>query len=83
MRDFFTFYRSYYESIQELGNEDRLIIYEAIMNYMFNGIDSELQGIPKMIYGLIKPTLIKSKKLSDNGKKGGAPKGNKNAVKEQ
>lgn len=81
MKDYFTFYRSYYESIQELKEEDRLTIYEAIMNYMFNGIEPKINGIPKMIYGLIKPTLEKSKKLSDNGRKGGAPKGNVNAKK--
>ena len=81
MKDYFTFYRSYYESIQELPEEDRIVIYEAIMNYMFNGVEPKLSGIPKMIYSLIKPTLLKSKKLSDNGKKGGAPKGNKNASK--
>ena len=82
MRDYFTFYRSYYESIQELPEEDRLIIYEAIMNHMFNDVEPTLTGIPKMIYNLIKPTLLKSKKLSENGKKGGAPKGNRNASKE-
>lgn len=80
-RDYFTFYRSYYESLQDLDKEDRLIIYEAIMNYMFNGIEPTLDGIPKIIYGLIRPTLLKSKKLSENGKKGGAPKGNTNAKK--
>lgn len=80
-KDYFTFYRSYYESLQDLNKDDRLIIYEAIMNYMFNGIEPALAGIPKIIYGLIRPTLIKSKKLSENGKRGGAPQGNQNARK--
>lgn len=78
-RDYFTFYRTYYEEIQELNDSDRLAIYEAIMSYMFTGKEPKLSGMPKLVYGLIKPTLKKSKVLSENGKKGGAPKGNQNA----
>lgn len=83
MKDYFTFYRSYYEAIQELGDNDRLRIYECIMGYMFNDNDPKLDGVVRVIFGLIKPTLQKSKVLSYNGKKGGAPKGNSNAKKKK
>lgn len=82
-RDYLTFYRSYYEAIQDLKDVERLQFYEAIMSYMFDDIELELDGITKTIFNLIKPTLAKSKQNSKNGSKGGAPIGNKNANKQK
>lgn len=82
MKDYFTFYRSYRKAIRRLSVEDRVEIYEAIIDYALDDIQPKFTNeTTEMVFELISPTLIKSKILSENGKKGGAPKGNKNAVK--
>lgn len=81
-KNYFTFYRSYYEAVKDtMSKEERTIFYEAIMEYMLNDNLIELKGTPKMAFNLVLPTMSKSKALSNNGKKGGAPIGNKNAQK--
>ena len=82
MKDYFTFYRSYRKAIKHLPIEQRVEIYEAIIDYSLDGIQPKFTNeTTEMVFELISPTLVKSKILSENGKKGGAPKGNKNAVK--
>jgi hypothetical protein len=78
MRDSFIFYRSFLESIKEIPEENQLQVYNAISEYALNQNEIELKGIPKAIFSLIKPQLDANNKRYENGKKGGAPKGNKN-----
>ena len=82
MRDSFIFYRSFYESIKELNQEDQLELYKAIMEFQFENKEIKLLGISKAIFPLIKPQLEANNKRYENGKKGGAPKGNTNAKKQ-
>lgn len=82
MKDYFTFYRSYRKAIRNLPVPDRVEIYEAIIDYALDNKEPHLTNeTTEMVFDLISPTLIKSKILSKNGSKGGAPKGNKNASK--
>lgn len=85
MREAVTFYRSFHEAIQE--EEDpmkRLQAYEAILNYALYGMEpEEIKGIAKAAFIVAKPVIDSSNKACENGKKGGAPKGNQNARKKQ
>ncbi len=83
MRESFIFYRSFYESLKELKDEDKLLIYNAICEYSINQEELELKGISKAIFTLIKPQLDANNNRYENGKKGGRPitKNNQNKTK--
>ena len=70
-RENFTFYAYYYEALKELKDNQRLKIYDAICAFALEGKDSELSGMEKIIFELIKPQIIKNNKRYENGRKGG------------
>lgn len=70
----FTFYNNYYEIIKYLNDEDRLALYDAIFNYMFEDKEPNFEGLKKGIWINIKMPLDTSKVNYNNGKKGGRPK---------
>lgn len=74
MRDSFIFYRSFFESFEDLSKKDRLILFEAVCNYALNDIEPELNGIPLAIFKLLKPQLDANIRRYENGCKGGRPK---------
>lgn len=82
-RDSFVFYKSFYDSIKELDPKDQVQIYNAIFQYQFDEKISDLKGVAKSIFTLIIPQLEANNKRYVNGCKGGAPKNNQNAKKEQ
>lgn len=67
MRDSCIFYRSFYESINELPDTNKLEIYNAIFSYSLNFIELELTGLSKSIFTLIKPQLDANIKRFNNG----------------
>jgi hypothetical protein len=67
MRDSCIFYRSFYESINELPDINKLEIYNAIFSYSLNFIELELTGLSKSIFTLIKPQLDANIKRFNNG----------------
>lgn len=73
MRDGIVFYKSFYESISELPEENALNIYNAIFKYAFFDEEPELSGIEKAIFTIIKPQIDANNKKYENGKKGGRP----------
>ena len=77
-RDTFIFYRSFKESMSDLSDADKLIMYEAITDYSLDMKEPELTGFPKALCSLIRPFLDANTQRWKNGCKGGAPKGNKN-----
>lgn len=81
MRESFIFYKSFYDSIKELDPKDQVLIYNAIFELQFYGKETELNSVSKSIFKLIIPLLEANNKRYENGKKGGAPKGNQNARK--
>lgn len=88
MRDSFIFYRSFQKAIDSCSQDDQLLIYKAIANYALDRVEPDLSGVAQVCWVLIKPQLDANWKRYDNGckggefgKKGGAPKGNKNANK--
>ena len=77
----FVFYRSFREAVAELPPEQRLEFYEAIIDYALDGTEPELTPLMKALFKLAEPVLERNNTLYENGKKGGAPKGNSNALK--
>lgn len=78
----FIFYRSFKEAIDELPNDDKLILYETIASYGLDKVESKLpKGAVRAIFYGIKAQLDANFRKRENGKKGGAPKGNANAKK--
>jgi hypothetical protein len=70
----FTFYRNYYEIIKYLSPKDKLQLYDAILEYMFEDKEPELKKLLKGIWVNLKMPLDKNKTNINNGQKGGRPK---------
>ena len=61
-RQSFTFYLSFYKSIKELKNRDRLAIYDAIVEYSLLGKEPYgLSPITQLVWNLVVPILSKSR----------------------
>jgi hypothetical protein len=84
MRDGFVFYRSFYEAINELPDENFKKVVCAICRYALYGDEPlELSMIEKSLFLLIKPQIDANERRRQNGCKGGAPRGNQNAQQKQ
>ena len=78
MRDSLVFYRSFYESVAELSDDDRLKVYDALFKYALDGEEPSLSGAPLAIFKLMRPQVDANNRKYENGKKGGRPKANDN-----
>ncbi len=81
-RRYFAFFASFFEAIDECPQECQLDIYRAIALYGIKHEEMPLTGISKAMFISLKPVLDSGWKQYNNGNKGGAPSGNKNAAKE-
>lgn len=72
LRPQFTFYRSYWEAIENLPKKDRLIAYEAVVDYALNGTEPQLKGAAATAFILIRPTLDTARKRAKAGKQSGS-----------
>lgn len=72
-RDSFVFYKSFYDAINELTNEEQLTMYKAITKYAIEGELDELSGVCKVVFTLVKPQIDANNKKFTDGKKGGRP----------
>lgn len=70
----FTFYRNYYELIRYLPDKDKIKLYDAILEYMFEDKEPQLKELLKGIWVNLKMPLDNNKKNINNGQKGGRPK---------
>lgn len=79
----FSFYKSYYDALQQLDEEDQREIVFAIINYIFEDKEPRFKDrdIKKMVWILLLPNLEKSKNRSNQN--AGAPVGNQNAKKDE
>ena len=73
------FYKSFYEAIQNIPQEEQLKLYNAIFSYSFTDTEPEIEeGIARAMFILIKPNIdsanARYKASVENGKKGGRPK---------
>ena len=80
-RPYFTFLSSFLEAIEECPLENQLELYRTIVHYALNKeLPGTLSPTVKVAWILIRPIIDKQWVKFDNGKKGGAPEGNSNAV---
>lgn len=69
----FTFYRSYYDAIQELPKKDQSAIILAICAYAIYEIEPQgLSAVASTAFKLIRPTLDAGRKKAESGKQGGS-----------
>ncbi len=80
-RESFVFYRSFKEAIDNAPKSIKLTLYDAIIDYALYREEPNLDGIAKIAWVLIKPQLDANWIRYEKGCKGGAPKGNQNARK--
>lgn len=80
-RKYVLIYRSYVEAIRMLPKDEQLTLFDAILDYGFNGTDPKLSGASAGMWVLIKPNVEANfiryqngKKGAEHGKKGGRPK---------
>ena len=65
----FTFFKEYYELIKYLDNEDRLLMYDAILKYMFEDEETTFEGLKNGIWINLKRPLLISKNKGKNSKR--------------
>lgn len=74
MSDSFVMYRSFHESLKELSREQYGNVMFAINEYALNGTETELSGVERAVFMLMKPQIDANNRRRDNGKSGGRPK---------
>ena len=65
------FYRSFFEAINDLPDENQLTIYKAIFEFGFNETEPNLIGTDKLVFTLIKPQLEANNRKAKIGKENG------------
>ena len=92
MKDSMVIYRSFYEALNGLPEQNRLEVWAAICELGFNGVEVELIGLSKTIFMLIKPQIEANNRKAiagknngylgaEHGKKGGRPRSEKPPMK--
>lgn len=65
----FTFYRSFWEAVKDLPNEDRLKALDAIIGYALDGDEPGCGGVSKSIFVLVKPVLDSARRMAEGASK--------------
>ncbi len=88
-KETFVMYKSYIDAVNKIpGEADKLELLLAICNYSMTGVEPTFKSyVADLVFTAIKPSIDGASKRYqasvENGKKGGAPKGNSNAKKKQ
>lgn len=83
MRDSVVFYRSFYEAIKDLPEEQFAACCRAIIEYGLDEIIIDSPGIAKSIFMMAKPQIDANNKRYINGTKGGRPRINNQEITKQ
>lgn len=67
MRDSVLFYRSFYDALKNIPPDERLKVYDAIMEYGMYDHDPDLEGVALAIFLLAKPQIDANNKRYENG----------------
>lgn len=70
----FSFFRSFWEGMQDLEDEERLALYDAMTLYAFTGREPEFKSAMRALWKFAKPNIDSSVKGQSTGAKGGRPK---------
>jgi hypothetical protein len=88
-KETFVMYKSYIDAVNKIpGEADKLELLLAICNYSMTGVEPTFKSyVADLVFTAIKPSIDGASKRYqasvENGKKGGAPRGNANAKKKQ
>ena len=74
MRDSIVIYRSLREATKQLDLETRAKVYDAVMDYAFDGTEPDETGVVQAMFLMIKPIIDLNNQRYENGRKGGRPK---------
>ena len=80
-RESFVFYRSFFEAMECLDDEQMLNCFKALAKYALNGEELDVTGPAKAALILIKPQIDANNRKYANGCKGGRPKDNQDKTK--
>lgn len=79
----FTFYKNYFDLLDNVKKEDKLMLLEAIVDYVFKDKEPQLEGLNRAIWNNIKLPLDTSKSRSENGKIKTKSKKKQNKIKKE
>ena len=74
MRDSIILYRSLREATKMLDLETRAKVYDAVMDYAFDGTEPNETGVVMAMFLMMKPIIDANNQRYENGCKGGRPK---------
>ena len=74
MRDTIILYRSLREATKQLDLETRAKVYDAVMDYAFDGTEPNETGFVQAMFLMMKPIIDANNQRYENGCKGGRPK---------
>ena len=69
-RDSFVCYKSFYDAIKQLSDEDFARCMRAICEYALNGAEVDIQGVPSVVFQLVKPQIDANNRKFLNGMRG-------------
>jgi hypothetical protein len=69
-KESFIFYKSFLDALEELPDDLRLKLYDAIAKYALKSEEIELSGIAKAVFTLVKPQINANHQKYENGCKG-------------
>lgn len=67
MRDSVLFYRSFYDALKNIPDEERLKVYDAIMEYSMYDNETALEGVAYAVFLLAKPQIDANNRRYENG----------------
>lgn len=67
MRDSVLFYRSFYDALRNIPDDERLRVYDAIMEYSMYDVEPDLDGTSLAVFLLVKPQIDANNKRYANG----------------
>lgn len=72
-RDSMVLYRSFYEAVSDLPDDERLACLDAVIRYGLDGTETR-EGVAGVVLKIAKPIIDKNNERYMNGCKGGRPK---------
>ena len=74
MRESIVLYKNLREATKQLDLETRAKVYDAVMDYAFDGIEPTESGVVQAMFLMMKPIIDINNQRYENGCKGGRPK---------
>ena len=80
----FVYYRGFFESLKKLPDDEHFLMYKKVCEYALYGVEPLIEDVRlRIVFDLMREQIDANQKRYENGKKGGAPRGNRNAQKSQ